>query len=597
MRRVDVRDPVTVKDVDFRITLRLLSFVRPHLRLVALGFMAMFLAMAFNLLQPYIIKVVIDENLVKGNLDGFFLSVGFFTLAVLGRTCFTYLQMVIVTILGQRVILDIRNRLFGKVMELPLVYFDSTPTGRVVTRHVSDVEAVNEMISSGLVSVIGDIVLIFSVAVILLFMDRSLFLFTLLSIGLLVLFVHVMKTRLRKANRALRERTAKMNAFLQEYISGIGVIKSFAREGKIRRKFQGHNDEFKGVAVNLSTLYSVYFPGVEVISALAVAVVLWRGGLGVMAGSITIGTVIAFAGYLEKFFGPVKDMSDKYNILQSALASCERIFTILDMESSPDYLPSRRAELSVRKARHLKKAKGPLIMFKEVGFNYGGEEVLDTFSLSIREGERVAIVGPTGAGKTTIVNLLLGFYRLQSGEITYDGRDIWSYDMRELRRRIVLIPQDPFLFNGTVLDNILAGEGYDDKKVDDALKSCGIVELVDRFADGLNTPVGERGSRLSAGQRQLVSFARAVYRNPHVLVLDEATANIDPATEQDVTEALGRMMEGKTSIVIAHRLQTVVECDKIAVVSKGKLAEEGAHEELMRAGGLYSALYNLQITS
>jgi ATP-binding cassette subfamily B protein len=307
--------------------------------------------------------------------------------------------------------------------------------------------------------------------------------------------------------------------------------------------------------------------------------------------------VIAFAGYLEKFFGPVKDMSDKYNILQSALASCERIFAILDMESSPEYDVTAISSRSIRFEAVSAAKAASLIEFKNVEFNYGGEEVLRKFSLDIAGGEKVAIVGPTGAGKTTIVNLLLRLYSPQSGEILYDGRDIRTLDISELRRKIVLIPQEPFLFNGSVLDNILAGEDFDEKWLDFTLKCCGIVNFIENLPEGLNSSVGERGSRFSAGQRQLVSFARAVYHRPDVLILDEATANIDPETEHEVTSALRKMMEGKTSIVIAHRLQTVVECDRIAVVLHGEVVEEGSHEKLLKEKGLYSALYNLQITS
>ncbi len=597
MRRVDVHDKVSVKDIDLRMTLRLLSFVGPHRLLVVIALAAMVLATGFNLLQPYVIKLVIDENLVKGSLTGFYGYVVLFGVAVIGRNVFSYLQMVIVTILGQRVILDMRKRLFKKVVELPLSFYDRNPTGRIITRHISDIEAVNEMISSGLVSVIGDLVMVLSIAVILLLLDKSLFFYTLVSIVLLLVFAHFMKVRLRETNRDLRKNTARMNAFLHEYIAGIGVVKGFGREEKIRRKFRVHNDDFKRAGMKLSTLYSVYFPGVEFISALALVIVLFKGGLGVIGGTITIGTVIAFAGYLEKFFGPVKDMSDKYNILQSALASCERIFTILDMKSSPEYASPPAASRFPHPPEDKTPGGDPLIEFRNVEFDYGGEEVLKKFSLSIDQGEKVAIVGPTGAGKTTIVNLLLGFYHPQAGEILYAGRDIRTLDIGGLRRKVVLIPQEPFLFNGTVLDNILAGEEFDEEWLEVTLKSCGIVKFVENLPDGLNTFVGERGSRFSAGQRQLVSFARAIYHRPEVLILDEATGNIDPETEHDVTSAIRKMMEGKTSIVIAHRLQTVVECDKIAVVVNGNVAEEGPHGALLRAKGYYSALYGLQITS
>ncbi len=315
-----------------------------------------------------------------------------------------------------------------------------------------------------------------------------------------------------------------------------------------------------------------------------------------IAGSVTLGTVIAFVGYLEKFFGPVKDMSDKYNVLQSALASCERVFSILDMEVSPEFSsPGDKRGCDI--PPHKGGRESLVLAARDVTFDYGGDGVLENFSLSLREGERVAIVGPTGVGKSTIANLFLRFYEPSKGCILYRGRDIRSYPVAEVRKKIILIPQEPFLFQGSILENILAGEEYDNNRLELALSGCGILKFINRFPDGVHTSVGERGSSLSAGQRQLVSFARALYRGPEVLVLDEATAHIDPETEYEVTSVIRKMMTGQSSIIIAHRLQTVVECDRIAVVLSGRVVEEGTHQELIGRKGVYSTLYGLQGTS
>ncbi len=548
-----------------------------------------------SLSQPYLIKLAIDHNLVPGTLEGFSRYVILFVFAVTGGMLFGYIQVVAVQTLGQRVILQIRKEVFSKLMELPVVYFDSNPAGRIITRVTSDIEAMNEMISAGLVSVMGDILLILSISVILLLLSKVLFLVTLITIALLFVFVQVMKGPMREANRGMRRNTASMNSFLQEYISGIGIVKSFTKEEAVKEKFDEKNLSYREEAIRLSTFYSLYFPGVEFIAALALILILWRGGEGLLVGSVTLGTVIAFVGYLEKFFGPVKDMSDKFNVLQSALASCERVFAILDMEPSQEF--SSRGGGKGKHFSPREERKNMILEARDVTFDYGGEGVLENFTLSLKEGERVAIVGPTGAGKSTIANLFLRFYEPSNGSIFYRGRDIRSYPVEEVRKKIILIPQDPFLFQGSILDNILAGEEYDKNRLELALSGCGILKFINRFPEGVHTSVGERGSGLSAGQRQLVSFARALYREPEVFVLDEATAHVDPETEHEVTTAIRRITTGQSSLIIAHRLQTVVECDRIAVVVSGKVVEEGDHQDLIDRGGVYRTLYDLQSTS
>ena len=597
MSRLIHSDSVDGGSTDFRLTIRLLKFVLPHLPLLAIGFLSMLLSTFCSLIQPYLIKLVIDKNLVAGTLNGFTRYVILFFLAVSGGMLFGYLQMIAVQTLGQRVILKIREKVFNQVMMLPLYYFDGTPSGRVITRITSDVEALNEMISAGIVSVIGDLLLIMAITLILILLDVHLFLVTLIVIIFLLIFVQAMKVRVRGVNRDMRGHTASLNSFLQEYISGIAVVKSFTREAGVRDMFDRKNSAYREEGERLSTLYSLYFPGIGLLSSMAVILILWRGGAGVYSGAVTLGSVIAFNGYLEKFFGPLRDMSDKYAILQSALASCERIFSLIDMHPSPEYsLPDNGGRVEVIKEME-EGHTSPVIEMRNISFDYGGEDVLKDFSLTLERGESVAIVGPTGAGKSTIVNLLLRFYDIQKGEILYRGIDIGSLSAEKLREQVILVPQEPYLFNGTVLDNILAGRPYEKNRLEVALRGCGILSFIQRFPEGLSTHVGERGSSLSAGERQLVSYARALYRAPEVLILDEATSSVDPETEHELLSAMGVLMEGKASIVIAHRFQTVVKCDRIAVLLHGRVVEEGSHKELMEMGEVYSKLYNIQAIS
>ncbi|MBP2685660.1 MAG: transporter, ATP-binding/rane protein [Deltaproteobacteria bacterium] len=595
-------DRVETRGIDRRLLARLLRFVLPHRGLLAAALAALLCGTACQLAGPYLIKIVIDRHVTPMQLTGMGRWVLLYLAAQAGAMGFLYLQMYAVSVLGQRVILALRREMFARMERLPVAFFDRMPTGRLMTRLTSDVEALQELLSSGLVSTIGDAAVLAGTAAVLLWMHPGLALVTFAVLPVLVLFVELLKKRIREANREMRRKLARLNAFLQEHVSGVAVVKTFVQEGKSERRFDLLNGEYAAESVRLTNLYSVYFPGVEMFASIAVALLLWRGGVGLLSGALTLGTLVAFLEYARRFFDPIKDMSDKYNILQSALASCERIFRLLDEEVSPEYAETPPAARPLPSSPLSGQAAPPAIEFRDVWFSYPkpteggsagsgeGPPVLRGVSFSLEEGETGAIVGATGAGKTTVLSLLVRFYEIRRGKILLFGRDIREIPREELRGTLGLVLQDPFLFSGTVRENVAAG-GY---AVGSALSAVGVDRFAQEWGEGLATDVGERGVRLSTGQRQMVSFARALAREPRVLLLDEATSSVDPVTEGRIQEALSGILPGRTALVVAHRLSTVLSADRIIVMHKGKVRESGTHEELMAAGGIYRRLYALQ---
>ncbi len=582
-------DRVDEKKPDLSLLRRLAPFIFPHKGLIALAVLALAAGTACQLAGPWLIKLLVDRHLIPRTVPGAWPLIGLYLGSLVAANLFTCLQMLAVSVVGQRVILDIRLRLVARIQTLPVRFFDHTPTGRLMTRVTSDVEALQELISSGLVSTVGDVALLAGTAAMLLWLDARLALVTFAMLPLLFLFVSLLKKSIRDANREVRRRLANLNAFLQEQISGIAVVKAFGAEGKADKAFDARNDEYTADTVRLTHYYSVYFPGVELIASITVALLLWRGGVRMLSTAVTLGTLVAFLEYARRFFDPLKDMSDKYNILQTALAGCERIFAVLDAEPSPEYRDEEGAAINTTGAGP---TRFPAVEFRDVWFSYGGEPVLRGVSFSIEEGETGAIVGATGAGKTTILALLIRLYEFDRGVILVGGRDIREIPREALRRTFALVQQDPFLFSGTVLENIRAGGDA----VDNALAATGVADFAAGWPQRLDTSVGERGGSLSVGQRQLVSFARALARDPRVLLLDEATSSVDPVTEQALQKALDRLRDGRTALVVAHRLATVLMADRIVVLHKGKVRETGTHAELLAAGGLYARLHALQFS-
>ena len=600
-------DRAGTRGIDRRLLARLLRYVLPYRRLLAAALAALLCGTACQLAGPYLIKIFIDRYVMTGRLSGMGGWILLYSGALAGAMGFLYLQMYAVSVLGQRVILALRREMFARMQRLPVVFFDRTPTGRLMTRLTSDVEALQELLSSGLVSTIGDVAVLAGTAAILLWMDTRLALVTFAVLPVLVLFVELLKKRIREANREMRRKLARLNAFLQEHVTGVAVVKTFGMEGKSQRRFDALNGEYAAESVRLTNLYSVYFPGVEMLASIALALLLWRGGVGLLSGAVTFGTLVAFLEYARRFYDPIRDMSDKYNILQTALASSERIFRLLDEEISPEYAenlpepaPDARPSPSPRASGSA--AAAPAIEFRDVWFSYprtagegtaGGEEgppVLRGVSFVLEEGQTGAIVGATGAGKTTVLSLLCRFYEIRRGKILLFGRDIREIPREELRGSLALVLQDPFLFSGTVRENVAAGG----EAVGSAMSAIGVERFTREWAEGLATDVGERGVRLSTGQRQMVSFARALAREPRVLLLDEATSSVDPVTEGRIQEALAGILPGRTALVVAHRLSTVLSSDRIIVMHKGKVRETGTHRELLAAGGIYRRLYALQ---
>lgn len=600
-------DHIDTRGIDRRLLVRLLRYVLPHGNILAGALAALLCGTACQLAGPYLIKIVIDRHVIPGQLSGMGGWVLLYLAALVGAMGSVYLQMYAVSVLGQRVILALRRDMFARMQRLPVVFFDRTPTGRLMTRLTSDVEALQELLSSGLVSTIGDAAVLAGTAAILLWMDPRLALVTFAVLPVLVLFVELLKKRIREANREMRRKLARMNAFLQEHVTGVAVVKAFGTEGKSERQFDGLNGEYAAESVRLTNLYSVYFPGVEMLASIAVALLLWRAGVGLLSGAVTFGTLVAFLEYARRFYDPIKDMSDKYNILQTALAASERIFRLLDEKISPEYVEARPEFASDALPSPSPRASGsvnavPAIEFRDVWFSYprtagggmaGGEEgppVLRGVTFVLEEGQTGAIVGATGAGKTTVLSLLCRFYEIRRGKILLFGRDIREIPRVELRGSLALVLQDAFLFSGTVRENVEAGG----EAVVAALSAIGVERFTREWGEGLATDVGERGVRLSTGQRQMVSFARALAREPRVLLLDEATSSVDPVTEGRIQGALAGILPGRTALVVAHRLSTILSADRIIVMHKGKVRESGTHGELMAAGGIYRRLYALQ---
>jgi len=599
-----LEDRAETRGVDWRLLRRLLQYVVPHRGILAGALAALGLGTVCQLAGPYIIKIVIDRHVTPGILPGMGGWVLIYLATLAGAMGFLYLQMYAVSVLGQRVILAIREEMFSRVQRLPVAWFDRTPTGRLMTRLTSDVEALQELISSGLVSTVGDAAVLAGTAAILLWMDPRLALVVFSVLPLLALFVELLKKRIRGANREARRKLARLNAFLQEHVTGAAVVKAFGQEGKSDRRFDALNGDYHAENVRLTNYYSLYFPGVELLASFAVALLLWRGGEGLISGAITFGTLVAFLEYAQKFYNPIKDMSDKYNILQSALASSERIFLVLDAEVSPEYLGPGEGKRPEGAVRAVAAGSAPAIEFRDVWFSYPridggafasgveGPPALRGVSFALEAGRTGAIVGATGSGKTTVLSLLCRFYEIQRGRILLFGRDIRDIPGRELRGMLSLVLQEPFLFSGSVLENVASGG----PNVDAALSAAGVDRFASEWEAGLSTAVGERGVRLSMGQRQMVSIARALARDPKVLLLDEATSSVDPVTERGIQEALPGILAGRTSLVVAHRLSTVLSSDRIFVMHKGKVRESGTHEELMAAGGIYRRLHTLQFT-
>ncbi|MCS7229097.1 MAG: ABC transporter ATP-binding protein/permease [Candidatus Kryptonium sp.] len=586
-------DEILGKAYDSKLMKRLLKYVKPYWKQVIFAVFLVLILAVLNPLRPYITKFAIDDYILKSNYEGL-TKLALLLLGILFlQGILQYLLSYTTEWIGQKTIFDLRMEIFAHLQRLALRFFDKNPTGRLVTRVTNDVESLNEMYSSGIVLVFGDIFTIIGILYFMFSLSFELSVVTLSVLPLLFYATFLFRKKAREAYREVRTLIARINAFLQEHFSGVSVVQVFNREQEEFKKFDNINAKYRDANIRSIFYYSVFFPAVELISAIGVGLIIWYGGGKVLEGTVTVGVLISFLQYTEMFFRPVRDLSEKYNIFQTAMASAERIFKLLDTKVfiKPPDDPIK-----------LEKVHGD-IEFKNVWFAYrddgemvsDDEWILKNVSFKINAGEKVAIVGSTGAGKSTIINLICKFYEPQRGQILIDGVDIKNVDERELRRHIAVVLQDVQLFSGNILTNITLGnEKIPIEKVVESAKLIGADKFIERLPNGYFEPVQERGANLSVGERQLISFVRALVYEPKILILDEATSSVDVETEKIIQNAIEKLLENKTAIIIAHRLSTIQNSDKIIVLHKGEVREVGTHDELLALKGIYYRLYQLQ---
>ena len=580
------------KAYDARLMKRLLEYLKLYRWYVVLAVAVLMVASLLQVVGPWLTKIALDEAIPNGDAPLLAKLAGAYVAAIIGGASLMYGQTVLTTWLGQRVMYDLRTEIFAKLQRLDLRFYDRNPVGRLMTRITSDVETLNELFSSGVVAVFGDVFTLAFILAAMLYMDWKLALVTFSVLPFVALTAFLFRAKIRAAYRDIRLRLALLNSYLHERFTGIAVVRLFNREEADARRHAEINQDYLDAHLRSITYYALFFPVIELFTAIALALIIWRGGGSILQGTVTVGVLAAFLQYARRFFRPIQDLSEKYNLLQGAMASSERIFKLLDREieiadtAVPTPLPTP--------------VQGQ-IDFEDVWFAYGKDEddewdwVLEGVSFQARPGERLAIVGHTGAGKTTLIHLLMRFYEPQRGRIRLDGVPIEEIGLEELRSHIGLVLQDIFLFSQDVSYNIrLGASDISEERIRAAAERIGAAPFIARLPNGYDQELGERGSTLSVGERQLVSFARALAFDPQVLILDEATSSVDSEIEAQIERATNELMAGRTSVVIAHRLSTVQGADRIIVLHHGELCEEGSHEELLEREGLYARLHELQ---
>ena len=587
-------EEVLGKAYDARLMKRLLRYLRPY-RWQVSGAILLLIAWSFlQVVGPWLTQIALDDAIPAGDTSLLARLAAVFLAAHVAAFFLQYIQTVLTTWLGQRVMYDLRTEIFEKLQRLDLRFYDQSPVGRLMTRITGDVETLNELFSSGVVAAFGDVFTLTFILSAMVYMDWRLALVTFSVLPFVALTAFLFRAKIRVVYRDVRVRLARINAYLHERITGIAVVKLFNREEADARRHGEINQHYLEAHLRSITYYALFFPIIELFTAIALALIIWRGGVSILEGALTVGVLAAFIQYARRFFRPIQDLSEKYNLLQGAMASSERIFRLLDrpIETTD---PEAPVDLPTP-------VRGK-IEFRNVWFAYGKDDlgewdwVLKGVTLTAEPGERLAIVGHTGAGKTTIINLLMRFYEPQTGEILLDGVPIERLRLDDLREHIGLVLQDVFLFSQGVGYNIrLGAEGISEDRVREAAERIGAASFIERLPDGYDQELGERGASISVGERQLVSFARALAFDPQVLVLDEATSSVDSEIEARIEEATNELMAGRTSIVIAHRLSTVQGAGHIIVLHHGELVESGTHEELLDAEGLYARLHELQFT-
>jgi ATP-binding cassette, subfamily B, multidrug efflux pump len=589
------------KAYDSHLLKRLLEYLRPYRWRVILALAFVAIVTPLELAPPKLFQIAIDKYLVPGMRHQIvessawrgvgIISVVFFAVLVFDFLA-QYIQIRIMQAVGQQTMYDMRTAIFRHIQRLPMSYFDRNPVGRLITRVTTDVDALNELFAAGVVTMINDFFLLAVLAAWLFSIDHKLAFDALAVLPFILVVTYFFRKYVRDANRRIRTAVASINAYLQEYISGMSVVQLFNREEKARVEFNRRNKDNMLAWRDAILAFALFYPAVEILSVFATALIYWSGGNRVLDGTLSLGVLTAFTMYATRFFRPIQDLSEKFNILQSAITASERIFKLLD-EQAHIGSPADAIRLDAPRGE---------IEFRNVWFSYADKSepteddwVLRDVSFHVAPGQTIAIVGHTGAGKTTIISLLLRFYDVQRGQILLDGVDIRRINIQDLRRMFGIVLQDPFLFSGTIESNIRLGSvGIDRASVLRACEEIGLSDFITALPEGVASAVNERGSTLSVGQRQLINFARALAHNPRFLILDEATSSVDTKTEFQIREALNRLLSGRTALVIAHRLSTIQHADRILVFHKGRLREQGAHQELLAQRGIYYRLYQLQ---
>jgi ATP-binding cassette subfamily B protein len=585
------------KPIDARLLVRLLRYLRPYIGITTTAILMLLALAVLELAGPYLTKVAIDRAIPARDLHLIALLGGAMAIALVAQFALEYGQTVLTAYIGQRVMVDLRQAIFRKLQRLSIAFYDRNPVGRLMTRVTSDVETLNDMFTGGVVALFGDVFTLVVIMAWMLAVDVRLSLVSFAVIPFVALAAKVFQDTVRGAYRMIRVKLARINAFLQEHVTGMRVVQLFGREAQAYGRFEAVNRDYLVANLDSIVAYAIFFPAIEVLTSVALASILLYGGDRVLGHTLTVGVLAAFLQLARRFFRPLQDLSEKYNILQSAMASSERVFKLLDAEETVrDQAQPRRLAPPVRGT----------VAFEDVWFRYPARDgtepradgwVLKGVSFTARPGETVAVVGHTGAGKTTIINLLLRFYDVERGRVTVDGVDIRELGQEELRELIGLVQQDVFLFTGDIAANIRLGSAVGDAAVEAAARRVGAHRFIERLPERYAHRLGERGQNVSVGERQLLAFARALAADPAILVLDEATSSVDAEAEELIQRAIAELMRGRTSIVVAHRLSTVQHADTILVLHHGEIRERGSHRELLAAGGLYERLYQLQLGS
>ena len=572
---------------------RIIAYLLPYKAYVAGAFVLVIVAAVLGPVQPWLIQIAIDDYIVEGDYDGLLLIIGLLAGALVLEGTLRFVNSYLTQWIGQHAIYDLRTTVFRHIQNQPLGFFDKTPIGRLITRATSDVESISDVLSQGVVTILGDCFKLLFIAAFMFYLDWRLAIVTLTVMPLMVWVTFWFRRKVSVQYRETRKQVSRLNSFMQEHVTGMPIVQLFNREEEEMRRFRDINNAHRRAHINTIFYFALFWPAVSIISDIALGLVLWVGGIAAMADTVTLGVLVAFIQYARRFFEPIRNLSDQYNTLLSGMAGAERVFGLLDQDAALQE-PDDPAPLNGLKGH---------IEFRNVWFTYDDlpeddstpNWILKDVSFEIHPGDTVAIVGATGAGKTTLINLLLRFYDIQRGEILVDGVNVQEYRLKDLRNHLGLVLQDVFLFSGSVERNLTLGdEAIDTADVRRAVEAIGAEDFIDRLPDGYQQDVRERGASLSHGQRQLLAFARAMLYDPKLLVLDEATSSVDTETELIMQQALDKVMEGRTCLVIAHRLSTVREADQILVMHRGELREQGTHDELLQQDGLYRKLYEYQ---